>query len=83
MKLPEKQSLIQFVKFGIVGLSNTLISYVVYVVLVFFSVYYLVASLIGFLVSVINAYYWNDRYVFKVEDAEKPAWWKIFLKTFI
>jgi len=26
MKLPEKQSLIQFVKFGIVGVSNTGIS---------------------------------------------------------
>ena len=77
------EKLCQFVKFGIVGLSNTLISYVVYIALVFFSVYYLVASLIGFLVSVINAYYWNDRYVFKVEDAEKPAWWKIFLKTFM
>lgn len=71
----------QFVKFGIVGLSNTLISYIVYVVLVYFSVYYLVASLMGFLVSVINAYYWNDRYVFKTEDINRPVWWKVFLKT--
>ena len=73
----------QFVKFGIVGLSNTLISYVIYVVLVHFSMYYLAASLIGFLVSVINAYYWNDRYVFQMEDASKPAWWKVFFKTFM
>ena len=55
----------------------------VYIALVFFSVYYLVASLVGFLVSVMNAYYWNDRYVFKIEDGEKPAWWKVFLKTFM
>lgn len=72
----------QFIKFGIVGLSNTLISYIVYIVLVHFKVYYLMASLIGFLVSVINAFYWNDRYVFKVSGGEKRQWWKIFMKTF-
>ncbi len=73
----------QFVKFGIVGLSNTLISYVVYVVLVMFTVHYLIASLLGFLISVVNAYYWNDRYVFNTGVEEKRVWWKVFLKTFM
>ena len=72
----------QFVKFGLVGVSNTLISYIVYVILVAFSIHYLMASLIGFFVSVINAYYWNDKYVFKTDSEEKQVWWKVFLKTF-
>lgn len=72
----------QFVKFGVVGVSNTLISYVVYIVLVSLNWHYLLASIGGFLVSVINAYYWNDRYVFKAEPGEERAWWKVFLKTF-
>lgn len=46
--------LCQFVKFGIVGLSNTLIYYIVYVILVALSVNYLLSSLIGFFVSVIE-----------------------------
>lgn len=73
----------QFVKFGIVGLLNTLISYVVYVILVFFSVHYIVASLAGFFVSVVNAYYWNNKYVFFSDETDKPIWWKVFLKTFM
>lgn len=72
----------QFVKFGVVGLSNTFISYAVYVVLVNLEWHYLLASIGGFLISVINAYYWNDRYVFKAEQDEKRAWGKVFLKTF-
>lgn len=72
----------QFVKFGMVGISNTLISYVVYVVLIWLSINYLLASVIGFLASVINAYYWNNKYVFKSEDGKKQIWWKAFLKTF-
>lgn len=82
--MPETwEKLQQFVKFGIVGLSNTLISYVVYVVLVFCGVYYLVASLIGFVVSVLNAYYWNNKYVFQTSADESRVWWKTLLKTFI
>lgn len=81
--MPETwEKLQQFVKFGIVGLSNTLISYVVYVVLVFWNVYYLVASLIGFVVSVLNAYYWNSKYVFQTDAGELRVWWKTLLKTF-
>ena len=75
------EKLQQFVKFGVVGISNTFISYVVYVVLVFFHVHYLIASLIGFVVSVLNAYYWNDKYVFRAD--EKTPWWEKLLKTFI
>lgn len=63
--------LCQFVKFGIVGLSNTLIYYIVYVILVALSVNYLVSSLIGFFVSVINSYYSNDRYVFTEEEESR------------
>lgn len=85
LKLSDKtwEKLNQFVKFGIVGLSNTLISYIVYVILIALSIHYLIANFIGFLISVINAYYWNDRYVFKSENDNKVLWWKKFLKTFI
>jgi len=72
----------QFIKFGIVGVSNTLISYVVYVVLVYFKTHYIVASIIGFIISVLNAYYWNNKYVFKEQECEQRIWWKTLVKTF-
>lgn len=55
----------QFVKFGIVGVSNTLISLAVYqLALNALGMHYLAANLLGLVISVINAYYWNNRCVF-------------------
>lgn len=73
----------QFVKFGIVGMSNTLISYVVYVVLVGLQINYVLASIAGFIVSVFNSYYWNNKYVFKKQEDEQRTWWKTLIKTFV
>lgn len=73
----------QLIEFGIVGLSNNVIYYIAYAILILLSVPYLVAGSVGFLVSVINAYYWNNKYVFRTEDSEKRVWWKVFVKTFI
>lgn len=77
------KSIWQFIKFGLVGISNTLISEGVYCILVFLDVHYLVAYFVGFVLSVLNAYYWNNRYVFKEEDGEKRIWWKVLAKTYV
>ena len=83
LKLPEENFLqfIQFVKFGIVGLSNSMISYVVYVFLVALGINYLAASIAGFIISVINSFYWNNKYVFA--GTESRVLWKAFVKTFL
>jgi putative flippase GtrA len=56
--------IIQFIKFGLVGLSNTVISYLIYSFLVYINVYYILASIIAFIVSVLNSFFWNRRFVF-------------------
>ena len=66
-----KSIIIQFIKFGLVGVSNTLISLVIYYILVCFKCNYIVANTIGFIVSVLNAYYWNNKYVFKNNDIKE------------
>ena len=72
----KRASLLQFVKFGIVGLSNTLIAYAVYAACVWLGCHYLVANGLGFVVGVLNAYYWSDRYVFKKGEGEtRSALW--------
>ncbi|MDR2730220.1 MAG: GtrA family protein, partial [Treponema sp.] len=63
--------LFQFVKFGIVGLSNTAISYVIYSLLVYPGLHYIIASVIAFITSVLNSFFWNNKYVFKKEDNQK------------
>lgn len=71
LSLPLFQKLWQFIKFGIVGLSNTLISLAVYEGCLYLGVHYLLADPIGLVVSVVNAYYWNNRVVFG-DGQKKP-----------
>ncbi|MGN0287711.1 MAG: GtrA family protein [Atopobiaceae bacterium] len=71
----------QVFKFGIVGVSNTIISYVVYAVLVFFGMHYLVANVIAYFAGVVNSFIWNSKFVFKAEDDPNRNPAKVFVKT--
>lgn len=73
----------QFIKFGLVGVSNTIISYIVYIIGIRLGWHYLLASIAGFIISVINSFYWNNRYVFRKEDGEQRSIVKAFIKTFL
>lgn len=83
-------SFMQFVKFGIVGLSNTMICYALYAASLLgfqrFHVFpeedYLIAQVIAFLLSVLWSFYWNNKMVFTVEDGKSRAVWKALLKTY-
>lgn len=80
----KKGSLIQFIKFGLVGVSNTVVNYLVYIFFVFIGVHYVIANILGFLISVLNAFYWGNRYVFKEDKTkEKRVWWQVLLKTYV
>ncbi len=81
----------QFVKFGIVGLSNTIISYVIYVggliFLQYFGIFpkvdYLVAQIVAFILSVLWSFYWNNKMVFVLEKGKERSLWKALVKTYI
>ena len=78
-----KTEVCQFIKFGIVGASNTLIAYVIYSICVYLGTHYLLANALGFFISVLNAYYWSDRFVFKKGEGEaRSAIWTL-AKTYI
>ena len=62
-----KALIIQFVKFGFVGVTNTAVFYACYLILLNFTGYH-IAYLIGFAVSVINAYVLSSKFVFKNKD---------------
>lgn len=93
LKLTEYQwnNLIQFVKFGLIGLSNTVISYIVYLISLFvfnhfqFSLYadYLIAQVIAFILSVLWSFYWNSQFVFEVDRASPRAIFSALIKTYI
>ena len=64
------ENLTQFVLFGIVGVSNTVISYLLNImVLGLLSPFrlawdYIAGNLVAFLLSVLWSFYWNNRIVF-------------------
>ncbi|HEX4435785.1 MAG TPA: GtrA family protein [Solirubrobacteraceae bacterium] len=72
--------LVQFVKFGIVGISNTLLTFVVYTLLLkVFGVWYLAASAIGFVIGAVNGFLLNRRWTFAghVGDSLTPVRWAV------
>jgi putative flippase GtrA len=55
----------QFFKFGIIGAFNTFLSVGILDLLYFSGVDKQLANFIAFVISVINAYFWNSKWVFK------------------
>ncbi len=54
----------QFIKFCIVGATNTAISFVVYALLLKLNMNYLVASTLSYLAGLINGYIFSSSFVF-------------------
>lgn len=72
--------LVQFLKFGVVGVSNTLLAFATYTVLLkVFGVWYVAASGIGFAVGAVNGFLLNRRWTFREHsgDAFTPVRWAI------
>lgn len=59
------KNILQLTKFVIVGASNAVVLFVVYNILLKLGLNYQVSYAIGFTLSVLNAYFWNNRFVFK------------------
>ncbi len=86
-----EQSFLQLVRFGMVGVSNTIVNYVVYVgAMLFLHVIglwdkydYLIATVLGFVISVLWAFFWNNKYVFKEKEGEHRSVFGTLVKTFI
>ena len=82
------RAILQFVEFGIVGLSNTIVYYIVNIITMlmirplFPSVDYVFGNIFGFIISVLWSFYWNNKFVFKKENAEKRNIWIALVKTF-
>lgn len=81
-------SFLQFVRFCIVGVSNTLVSYLVNVLTLWIlsgfhlSYDYVIANILAFLLSVLWAYGLSTRFVFDVSKKTKTEKWKTLLKTY-
>lgn len=69
----------QFLKFGMVGVGNVAVYFLVCYFLLLMNVNYLLASTVAWAGSVLHAFFWNSRCVFSFHG----VWWKALLKTYI
>ena len=60
----KKETIIQFIKFCIIGISNTVVHLSIYYLLLWLNVYYLLANIIAFVISVLNSWFWNKKFTF-------------------
>ena len=63
---------LELLRFLLVGFSNTLLTYLIYLIALFFFHYYIAYS-ISFLSGVFIAYYFNSSVVFKSSQSTKKA----------
>lgn len=92
-EISDKQwaALMQFVKFGLVGAMNTVLDYLVYLISctlfehfgLFGDKAYLISTVLGFVISFLNMFYWNNKYVFKKKDGETRSALQSFVKLFL
>lgn len=80
----QKNTLIQFIKFGLVGVSNTVVSMVCYYLFLWIDpALYLLGSFVGTVVSIANAFFWNDRFVFAGGSKDVKSTLRRLGKTYI
>lgn len=99
LKEEQKKSWIQFVKFCIVGVTNTLIAYLINVGVLAalkntalstqvtwggltFSPDVVIGNTVAFILSVLWSFYWNNKYVFSLEEGHKRNLFLSLLKTY-
>lgn len=82
----KRQTFKEFLQFGLVGVSNTIISYLLYVVTLLLvsksgvKFDYIIANIVSWLLSVLWSFYWNNKFVFKKEEGEKEIYGQHYLR---
>lgn len=80
---------IQFVKFGLVGVSNTAVSYLMYMIILFllrglaWEQDYILANVVAFTISIFWSFYWNNKFVFKKAENSRRSMWLALGKCFL
>ncbi len=87
------ESLFQFVKFCLVGVWNTVFSYVLNIAALFLfqtlgvlgknNIDMYVANTIAFVISVLVSFLLNNRFVFTLEEGQNRNFWRALLKTYL
>ncbi len=83
---------LQFVKFALVGVTNTVVSYLINAATLFVLGHFglfpntdiYIGNTVAFFLSVLWAFVLSNKFVFKEDETkEKRVWWKTLIKTYL
>lgn len=79
----------QFIKFCLVGITNTLLAYVINIIALLFMdghdvpFDYVIANLVAFFLSVLWSFYLNSKFTFQMQYEARHTFWNALIKTYI
>ena len=74
---------VQFIKFALVGVTSTIVSLLIYSFCVYLQVQYFIANFLAFVLSVLNSFFWNNKFVFKKNDGAYRNLFYTLLKSYV
>ena len=81
--MKKQKSVIQFIKFGIVGISNTLLTALtIWILLKVFHSSDYVSNIAGYIIGLINSFFWNRKWTFESKTKLNVTFFK-FIVTFV
>jgi len=76
----QKENFFQLLRFGIVGVMNTLVDFCVYQLLVWLGLHYALAQCLSYGCGLLNSYLFNSRWTFRQEKKySKKAFFRFIL----
>ncbi|WP_127837409.1 GtrA family protein [Clostridium prolinivorans] len=75
--------MLQFIKFSMVGILNTVITIISYNILTFTGINYILSNTIAYILGMINSYFWNKTWVFSSKDKDINLVIKFIIVNFI
>ncbi len=75
------KTVFQFLKFICVGMINSVVNYVAYLIVLALGGHYILANLVGFVLSVLSSYLINSRLVF--EKDEGISGFRVLMKLYV
>lgn len=73
--IKDRTQFFQLIRFGIVGIINSSISFLAYFLLLRLGIYYLISSGIAYLLGIVSGYFLSSKYVFKQQRNTRNAFW--------
>ena len=81
--LTRRKSIVQFIKFCIIGASNTVVSYIFYLLVIGLGGHYVLGNVAGYISGTLYAFFWNNKWVFRKDENEYRNIWVSLIKMMI